>query len=167
MHLLHNSLAAPSKAGYIFTTPLRPVARASNLVRRQGSQGVAIAQLDGLLKHLAVGPAPSDSTPDGRPLAAKLTCLDFPNDMLGVDAHCRVSVAWSKPYESPHDTTDLPDTFPLDGRNTPTTTTPPNPPPPRHRRRRISVERMQIDKLSTHPSVRGRGGVIVFIYGVY
>ena len=31
-------------------------------------------------------------TPDGRPLAAKLLYLDLPNDVLGVDALCRVSV---------------------------------------------------------------------------
>ena len=44
----------------------------------------------GPFKILAVGPSPSYSTPDGRPLAAKLLYLDLPNDMQGPDAHCRV-----------------------------------------------------------------------------
>ena len=62
----------------------------------------------GPFKILAVGPSPSDSTPDGRPLTAKLLYLDLPHDMPGPDAHCRVSVARCKPCSNPHDTTDLP-----------------------------------------------------------
>ena len=62
----------------------------------------------GAFKIFAVGPSPSDSTPDGRPLASKLLYLDLPNDMPGPDAHCRVSVVRCKPCTNPHDTTDLP-----------------------------------------------------------
>ena len=62
----------------------------------------------GPFKVLAVGPLPFDSAPDGRPLAAKLLFLDFPNDMPGPDAHYRVSVARCKACTNPHDTTDLP-----------------------------------------------------------
>ena len=76
--------------------------------RRNGSQGKAIDQLDGSFQVLGVGPSLSDSTPDGRLLAAKLLYLDLPNDMSGPDAYCRVSVARCKPCTNPHDTTDLP-----------------------------------------------------------
>ena len=61
----------------------------------------------GPFKILAVGPSPSDSTPDGRPLATNWYYLDLPNDMPGPDAHCRVSVDRCKPRTNPHDTTDL------------------------------------------------------------
>ena len=47
----------------------------------------------GPLKIFALGLSPSDSTPDGRPLATTLLCLDLPNDMPGPNVHCRVSVA--------------------------------------------------------------------------
>ena len=58
--------------------------------------------------RLAVGPTPSESTPDGRPLAAKLLYLNLPNDMLDADAHYHVSVARCKPCPNSHDATDLP-----------------------------------------------------------
>ena len=66
----------------------------------------------GLFKILAVGPSPPDSTPDDRPLADKLLCLDLANDMPGPDAHCRVTVARCKPCTNPHDTSNLPQYHP-------------------------------------------------------
>ena len=68
----------------------------------------------GPFKIIAVDPSPFDSTTDGRPLVATLLHLDFPSDIPGLDAHCRVSVAHCKPCANPHDTTDLPDISPLD-----------------------------------------------------
>ena len=62
----------------------------------------------GPFKELAVGTASSDSTPDGRPLAAKLLYVDLPKDMLGVGARCRVSVERCKPCANPHDANDSP-----------------------------------------------------------
>ena len=53
-------------------------------------------------------PSPSNSTPDGHPLATKLNYLDLPKNMPGPGAHCRVSVARCKPCTNPHHTTDLP-----------------------------------------------------------
>ena len=76
--------------------------------RRQGSQGKLAFNWTGPFKELAVGPVSSDSTPDGRPLAAKFLYVDLPNDMLGVGARCRVSVDRCKPCANPHDTDDSP-----------------------------------------------------------
>ena len=59
-------------------------------------------------KLLAVGPASSGLSLDGRPLAAQLFHLGLRNDMPGADAHCRVSVARCKRCTNPHDTIDLP-----------------------------------------------------------
>ena len=39
-------------------------------------------------KILVVGPSPAESTPDARPLAAKLVDLDLHNDIPGADAPC-------------------------------------------------------------------------------
>ena len=55
----------------------------------------------GPFKILAVGPSPTEATPYGRPLAAKLLYLDLPNDMPGADAPCRVSVVRCKPCANP------------------------------------------------------------------
>ena len=66
----------------------------------------------GPFKVLAVGPSPSDFTPDGCPLAGKLFYLGLLNDMPGHGAHCRISVARCKPCTNAHDTTDLPPYLP-------------------------------------------------------
>ena len=55
----------------------------------------------GPFKIIAIGPSPAESTPDGRPLAAKLHYPDLPNDMPGADAPCRVSVVRCKPCANP------------------------------------------------------------------
>ena len=134
--------------------------------RRNGSQGKAIDQLDGSFQVLGVGPSLSDSTPDGRLLAAKLLYLDLPNDMSGPDAYCRVSVARCKPCTNPHDTTDLPRYNPTGliqyVLNNYTT----NPPPFHVTADDVSVpvERLEVDKISSHRSIRGRGGAIAVLY---
>ena len=62
----NNSLSTPSVAGMdlrrrCYHSPGRQIRH-----RRQGSLE-AVAQQDGSFQDLAVGPSPSDSTPDGRP----------------------------------------------------------------------------------------------------
>ena len=117
-------------------------------------------------KILVVGPSPSDSTSDSRPLAAKWVYLDLLNDMPGPDAHCRVSVARCKPCTNPHDTTDLPRYLPAGLTqyvlNHHTTKS-----PPFHVTAddvSVPVERLEVDKISSHRSVRGRGGAIAVLY---
>ena len=107
----------------------------------------------GPFKILAVGPAPSDSTPGGRPLAAKFIYLDLPNDMPGADADCRVSVARCKPCTNLHGTTDLPRYLPagltqyvLNNHITKS--------PPFHVTAddvSVPIERLEVDKISKPP----------------
>ena len=120
----------------------------------------------GPFKILAVGPSPSDSTPDGRPLAAKLLYLDLPNDMPGPDAHCRVSVARCKPCTNPHDTTDIPQYLPA-GLTRYVLNNYTSKSPPFHVTEddvSVPVERLEVEKISSHRSVRGRGGAIAVLY---
>ena len=115
---------------------------------------------------LAIGPSPFDSTPDGRPLAAKLLYLDLPNDMPGPDAHCRVSTARCKPCTNPYDTTDLPRYFPA-GLTRYVLNNYTNRSPPFHVTAddvSVPVERLEVDKISSHPSLRNRGGAIAVLY---
>ena len=56
----------------------------------------------GASRILAVGPSPSDSTPNGRPLAARLLYMDVPNNMSGADTHGRVS---GSPLQTQHQST--------------------------------------------------------------
>ena len=86
--------------------------------------------------------------------------------MPGSDAHCRVSVARCKQCINPHDTTDLPRYLPAGlaqcvlndytTKSPPFTSTPDDVSAP--------VERLEFDKISSHRSVRGRGGAIAVIY---
>ena len=91
--------------------------------------------------------------------------MDLPNDIPGPDAHCRVSVARCKPCTNPYDTSDLPRYLPAGLTqfvlNNYTTT------PPFHVTAddvSVPVERLEVDKISSHRSVRGRGGVIAVLY---
>ena len=97
-------------------------------------------------------------------MAAKLLYLDLLNDVPGPDAHCRVSVARCKPCTNPHDTTDLPRYLPagltqhvLNNHNSNL--------PPFHVTAGdvfVLVERLEVDKISSHRSVRGRDGASPF-----
>ena len=134
--------------------------------RRNGSQGKAIDQLDGSFQVLGVGPSLSDSTPDGRLLAAKLLYLDLPNDMSGPDAYCRVSVARCKPCTNPHDISDPPGCLRAGLTQHVLNNYPTNPPPFRVTADDVfvPVDRFEVDKISSHRSVRGRGGAIAVRY---
>ena len=86
--------------------------------------------------------------------------------MPGPDAHCRVSVAQFKPCINPHDTTDLPRYLPAGLTqyvlNHHTTKS-----PPFHVTAddvSVPIERLEFDKISSHRSVRGRGGAIAVLY---
>ena len=59
-------------------------------------------------KILTVAPPFSGSTPGERPFTAKRLHLDLPNDILGLGARCRVSVARCKPCANLHNTNDPP-----------------------------------------------------------
>ena len=120
----------------------------------------------GPFKILAVGPSPSDLTPDGRPLAAQLLYLDLPNAMPGPDAHWWVSVARCKPCTDAHDPTDLPQYLPA-GLTQYVLSKYTKKSLPFHATAddfSVPVERSEVDKISSHRSVRGRGGAIAVLY---
>ena len=86
--------------------------------------------------------------------------------MPGPDVHCRVSVARCERCTNPHDTTDLPRYLPVGltqyALNNHTTKS-----PPFHVTTddvSVPVERLEVDKISSHRSVRGRGGAIAVLY---
>ena len=132
--------------------------------RRKCSQRKLSLNWTGPSKILAVDPSSSDSTPDGRPLAAKLLYLDLPNDMPGPDAHCWVSVTRCKPCTNPHDTTDLPRYFPAGlTQHVPNNYTTKSPPFDVTADVSVPVERLEVDQVSSNRSVRGRGEAIAVL----
>ena len=121
---------------------------------------------NGPFKILAVGPAPASDTPDNRPLHDKLLFLDLPSDLPGRDSKPRVSVKRCKPCRSPDDTTDLPKYLPAD-LTTYVLTASAAKSPPYH----VTVddvtpppERLDVERITGHQLVRGRGGVIAVLY---
>ena len=120
----------------------------------------------GPYKILAVGPCTADSCPDRRPLGAKLLLLDLPPDAPGSDSKRRVSVVRCKPCRNPHDNSDLPRYLPAGLTeyvlNKHTAKSPPyhvtaDDVSPR-------LERLEVDSITGHRIVRGRGGVIAIMY---
>ena len=86
--------------------------------------------------------------------------------MPGSDAHCWVSVACCKPYNNRHDTTDLP-RYLLAGLTQYVLNNYTNKSPPFHVFAddvSVPVERLEVDKISSHGSVRGRDGAIAVLY---
>ena len=120
----------------------------------------------GPFKILAVGPAPASDIPDGRPLHDKLLYFDLPSDLPGRDSKRRVSVVRCKPCRNPDDIHDLPKHLPADITkyvlNSFSTKSPPfhvtlddiSPPP----------ERLEVEQITGHQLVRGRGGVLATLY---
>ncbi len=121
---------------------------------------------NGPFKILAVGPAAACDTPDNRPLHDKLLFLDLPSDLPGRDSKPRVSVKRCKPCRNPDDTTDIPHYLPA-GLTTYVLTASANKSPPYH----VTLddvspppERLEVEKITGHQLVRGRGGVIAVLY---
>ena len=86
--------------------------------------------------------------------------------MPGADAPCRVSVTRCKPCANPHDTPDLPRFLPAGLRpyvlNNYTSKS-----PPYHVTKddvTLSIDRLEVEKLTSHRTVRGRGGVVAVLY---
>ena len=100
----------------------------------------------------------------GRPSCCTWTYL--PTDLPGKDSKRRVSVARCKHCADPHDTNDLPRFLPagltpyvLNNYKTKS--------PPYHvtvNDVSTPVERLEVEQISTHQLVRGRGGAIAVLY---
>ena len=113
-------------------------------------------------KILAVGPAQASDTPDNRPLHDKLLFLDQPSDLPERDCKCRVSIERCKRCQNPDDSSDTPKYLPSDLTqyvlNSFSTKCLPfhvtlddvSPPP----------DRLEVEQITGHQLVRGRGGTI-------
>ena len=121
---------------------------------------------NGPFKILAVGPAPASDTPDNRPLHDKLLFLDLPSDLPGRDSKPRVSVKRCKPCRSPDDTTDLPKYLPADLTTYVLTASAAKSPPYHVTADDVTPppERLDVERITGHQLVRGRGGVIAVLY---
>ena len=120
----------------------------------------------GPYKVLAVGFCFSADTPDGSPLGVKLLYLDRLPDKPGADARRRVSIQRFKPCANPHDRGDMPKYFPagltqyvlnnFSKKSPPYHVTPDDVSTPLHR--------LEVEQITRHQSVRGRGGVIAVMH---
>ena len=115
---------------------------------------------------LAVAPRPVGDTPDGSPLGDKLLHFELPTDMPGVDVHRRVPVERCNPCTNPHDRGDMPkylgDDLSQYVLNNFTT------PPPKYHVTQDDAsppcQRLEIERITGHQSVRARGRVIAVMY---
>ena len=113
-----------------------------------------------------MGPAPASDAPDNRPLHDQLLFLDLPSDLPGWDYKRRVSVERCKPCQNPDDISDIPKYLPSDltqymlnsfSAKSPAfhvTLDDVSPPP----------ERLEVEHITGHQLVRGRGGIIAVLY---
>ena len=116
----------------------------------------------GPYKVLAVGPCSAAETPDGSPLESNLLYLDLPSDLPGSDACRRVAIERCKLCANPHDSGDLPAGLTQYVLNKSSKKS-----PPYHVTQNdvsTPLQRLEVDQITGHQSVRGRGGVIAVLY---
>lgn len=115
-------------------------------------------------KILVVGPA--TTSPDKSPVADKLLYPDLPSGMPGQDSKRRVSVARCKPCANPHDLTDMPRYLPA-GLTQYVLNSYTSKAPPYHVTTddvEADAERIEVERITGHQSVRGRGGKLAVLY---
>ncbi|CAM9862787.1 unnamed protein product [Sphacelaria rigidula] len=113
---------------------------------------------------LPVGP--SATAPDKSPVGAKLLYLDFPTDEPGLKPKNRVSMLRCKPCIPPHDSSDMPKQLPV-GLSQYVFTKYAIKTPSYHMTVEDAdapLERVEVDRISGHQLVRGRGGKIAVMY---
>ena len=116
-------------------------------------------------KRLAVGPSPSDSTPNGRTLTTKLLNSDLPRTGRTLTP----TVELGSPVQILHQSARhrRPSTIPTSWANAISGTTLSTPPPPLYVTEddvSVPVECLEADKISSHRLFRCRGGVIAVLY---
>lgn len=100
---------------------------------------------------LAVGLAPASNTPDDHPLERNRLYLDLPIDTQDPGSRPRVSVLRCKACRNPYDTEDAPTCLPADfSKSPPLHVTPEDV--------SSSTDHYEVDRISGHQLVRGRGG---------
>ena len=117
-------------------------------------------------KILTVGPCSVAETPDGSPLGGNLLYLELPSDLPGSDARRRVTIERCKICASPQDSGDMPKYLParltqyvlnnFSKKFSPGHVTQDNVSTP--------LQRLEVEQIAGHQSVRGRGGVIAVLY---
>ena len=122
----------------------------------------------GPYKALALGPCSSANTPDGSPLGDNLLYLDLLSDLPSSDARRHVTIECFKPCANPHDGNDMLKYLPagLKKMQYVLNTFPKRSPPYHVTQDDVSVplQRLEVEKITGHQSVRGRGGVIAVLY---
>ena len=120
----------------------------------------------GPYKILAVGPCSAAETPDGLLLMINLLYLNLPSGLPGSDARRRVAIERCKPCANPHNSGAMSKHLPvgltqyvlsdLSKKSPPYQVTQDDVLTPLHR--------LEVELITGHQSVRGRGGVIAVIY---
>ena len=115
------------------------------------------------------GPAtPHTSRPleGGRMLGAKFLYLDPPSDMSSADARRRVSVQCCKPCANLHDCGDMPKHLPAELAQYVLNNSSNKSPPYHVTQDDVSVplQRLEVENITGHHSVRGRGDVFAVMY---
>eukprot|EP00904_Undaria_pinnatifida_P007854 jgi/Undpi1/4199/HiC_scaffold_16.g07566.m1 len=120
----------------------------------------------GPYKVLAVGPCSAAETPDGSPLGSNLLYLDLPSDLPGSDARRRVAIERCKPCANPHDSGDMPKYLPAGLTQYVLNKFSKKSPPYHVTQDDVStpLQRLEVEQITGHQSVRGRGGIIAVLY---
>ena len=119
----------------------------------------------GPYKVLAVGRCSSAETLDGSPSGDNLLYLDFPSDLPGSDARRCVAIDRCKPCANPHDISDMPKFLPA-GLTQYVNIFSMKSPPYHVTQDDVSapLQRLEVEKITGHQSVLGRGVVIAVLY---
>ena len=115
---------------------------------------------------LTDGPCSAAEPPDGSPLGSNLLDLDLPSDLLDSDARRRVAIERCKPCANPHDSGDMPKYLPAGLTQYVFNNFSKKSPPYHVTQDDVStpLQRLEVDQITGHRSVRGRGGVIAVLY---
>ena len=123
----------------------------------------------GCYKSLAIGFSSSADTPEDSPVCPKLPYLDLLSDIPGAEGHRRVSVQRCKPCENPHDRGGMPKYWPTGLTQYVLNNFSKKSPRYRVTQDDVStlVQRLEVEKITRHQSVRGRGGFIAVTYEMH
>ena len=133
--------------------------------RRQGTQGKLVLNWTGPYKILVVGPCTAAETPDGSPLRSKLLHLDLPSDLIGSDVRRPVIIERCKPCANPRDSGDMPKYLPAGLTQYVLNKFSKKSPPYHVTQDDVStpLQRLEVEQITGHQSVRGRGGAIAVL----
>ena len=133
---------------------------------RHGAQGQTPLHWRGPYNILAVDPCFAAEPPDGSPLGSNLPHIDLPYHLPGWGARRRAAMERCKPCAKPHDNGNMPEYLPagltqymLDDISKAS--------PPYHVTQEdvsTPLQRLEVEQITGHQSVRGRGGLTTVQY---